>query len=83
MEEARESRVVVVTGVSSGIGFALAEHLVKSGYRIFGSVRKQEDADRVQEALGQHFTPLIFDVCDEAGIANAAQQVSMTRVYSC
>jgi hypothetical protein len=66
---------VVITGVSTGIGFAAAQSLIRHGYRVFGSVRKQEDADRVQQALGENFAPLIFDVTDEAAIREAAECV--------
>ncbi|HEX2770187.1 MAG TPA: SDR family NAD(P)-dependent oxidoreductase [Geobacteraceae bacterium] len=34
-----KSNVVVVTGVSSGIGRAAAEKLAKRGCRVFGTVR--------------------------------------------
>ena len=33
-------RVVVVTGASSGIGKACAEHLARRGYRVFGAQRR-------------------------------------------
>jgi NAD(P)-dependent dehydrogenase (short-subunit alcohol dehydrogenase family) len=65
-------RSVVITGVSTGIGHAAAKTLDDRGFRVFGSVRKQEDADRVQAELGDAFTALIFDVTDEAAITAAA-----------
>jgi NAD(P)-dependent dehydrogenase (short-subunit alcohol dehydrogenase family) len=66
---------VVVTGVSTGIGWGCAKVLTASGFRIFGSVRKQADAERLARELGPNFTPLIFDVTDEAAVAAAAKQV--------
>jgi hypothetical protein len=66
---------VVVTGVSTGIGWGCAKVLTASGFRIFGSVRKQADAERLAQELGPNFTPLIFDVTDEAAVAAAAKQV--------
>jgi NAD(P)-dependent dehydrogenase (short-subunit alcohol dehydrogenase family) len=66
----------VITGVSSGIGFATARTLVERGYRVFGSVRKEADAQRVRAALGEEFVPLVFDVTDAAGIARAADAVA-------
>jgi len=73
---AESSRTAVVTGVSSGIGRAIAARLIDDGWRIFGSVRKETDAAAVQEALGNAFTPLVFDVTDAAAITAAAEQVS-------
>lgn len=66
---------VVVTGVSTGIGRAAAEVLLKNRYKVFGSVRKAADAEQLRAELGTHFTPLIFDVTDAAAVAEGAQQV--------
>jgi NAD(P)-dependent dehydrogenase (short-subunit alcohol dehydrogenase family) len=67
---------IVVTGVSSGIGLATAKRLVRSGFRVFGSVRKQQDSDRTAKELGPLFTPLMFDLRDEDSIRTAAGVVS-------
>lgn len=66
---------VVVTGVSTGIGNAAARVLAKKGFRVFGSVRKEEDAAALKKDLGERFVPLVFDVTDEAGVARAAAEV--------
>ena len=66
---------VVITGVSTGIGYSSAKILCDSGYRVFGSVRKQEDAEKVTSEFGANFTPLIFDVTDSKGIQENAQIV--------
>ncbi|WP_398473246.1 SDR family oxidoreductase [Tardiphaga sp.] len=68
-------RSVVITGVSTGIGHATAGHLLASGFRVFGSVREPADAERLQAKFGAHFTPLLFDVTDEAAVRGAADQV--------
>lgn len=65
----------VVTGVSSGIGLSLARLLVGQGHHVFGSVRRQDDAERVGAELGSGFTPLIMDLTDASSIAKAAQTV--------
>ena len=46
---------VVVTGVSTGIGWGTTKVLVSKGFRVFGSVRKQADADRLQREFGNGF----------------------------
>lgn len=68
-------RTAVVTGVSTGIGRAIAKSLVDNGWNVFGSVRKETDARDAAAALGSGFTPLIFDVTDEAAIRRAAEKV--------
>jgi len=66
---------VVITGASTGIGWATAKLLLERGFRVFGSVRKQADADRLRGEFGVNFTPLLFDVTDEAAVLAAAREV--------
>jgi NAD(P)-dependent dehydrogenase (short-subunit alcohol dehydrogenase family) len=66
---------VVITGTSSGIGWGTAKVLLDRGFRVFGSVRRPEDADRLSQEFGANFTPLVFDVTDEAAVAAAAREV--------
>jgi NAD(P)-dependent dehydrogenase (short-subunit alcohol dehydrogenase family) len=66
---------VVITGASTGIGWATAKLLLERGFRVFGSVRKQADADRLRAEFGANFTPLLFDVTDEAAVLAAAREV--------
>lgn len=66
---------VVVTGASTGIGWATAKLLLDKGFRVFGSVRKQADADRLEAEFGANFTPLVFDVTDEPAVLAAAREV--------
>lgn len=68
-------RSVVITGVSTGIGHATAKHLLAGGSRVFGSVRKPADAERLRAEFGAQFTPLLFDVTDDAAVKAAADQV--------
>ncbi len=67
---------VVITGVSTGIGHAAAQVLVAKGFHVFGSVRKAADAERLQSECGDNFTPLLFDVTDQAAVEQAAAQVA-------
>src|SRR6201747_819464 len=66
---------VVITGASTGIGGPTAKLLRGRGYRVFGSVRKQADADRLKAEFGANFTPLLFDVTNEAAVLGAAREV--------
>jgi NAD(P)-dependent dehydrogenase (short-subunit alcohol dehydrogenase family) len=68
-------RSVVVTGASTGIGWATAELLLDKGFRVFGSVRRPADADRLKSEFGSNFIPLLFDVTDEAAVLAAAREV--------
>jgi NAD(P)-dependent dehydrogenase (short-subunit alcohol dehydrogenase family) len=66
---------VVVTGVSTGIGWGTTKVLVSKGFRVFGSVRKQADADRLQKEFGPGFVPLMMDITDADAVHQAAQKV--------
>jgi NAD(P)-dependent dehydrogenase (short-subunit alcohol dehydrogenase family) len=66
---------IVVTGASTGIGWGCVKVLTTKGFQVFGSVRKQADAERLSKELGPNFVPLIFDVTDEAAVNQAAKQV--------
>jgi NAD(P)-dependent dehydrogenase (short-subunit alcohol dehydrogenase family) len=66
---------VVVTGVSSGIGWGTAKVLIASGFRVFGSVRSESDAERLSKEFGPNFKPLIFDVTEEQVVHAAAEEV--------
>ncbi|MGE5837286.1 MAG: SDR family oxidoreductase [Acidobacteriota bacterium] len=67
---------VVVTGTSTGIGYSTARVLTHRGVRVFGSVRREADGDRVRRELGSLFTPLVFDVTDSGAVHRAAAEVA-------
>lgn len=67
---------VLVTGVSSGIGLAIAEDLLKHGYQVFGSVRLIEDAEQLVGRWGRSFVPLVFDVTNNETLQEAVIQLS-------
>jgi NAD(P)-dependent dehydrogenase (short-subunit alcohol dehydrogenase family) len=69
------SKDVVVTGVSTGIGWGSTKVLVSKGFRVFGSVRKPADADRLQREFGNAFVPLMMDITDGDAVHQAAQKV--------
>ena len=66
---------IVITGASTGIGYTTAQRFLRQGWRVFGSVRKQADAERLQVELGERFTPLLFDVTDADALQRAAAAV--------
>ncbi len=63
---------VVVTGVSTGIGKAIALDLQQHGYLVFGTVRKATDGKYLQAAGG---IPILMDVTKETSINNAARNI--------
>jgi NAD(P)-dependent dehydrogenase (short-subunit alcohol dehydrogenase family) len=69
------SKTVVVTGVSTGIGWGITKVLISKGFRVFGSVRKQVDADHLQTEFGSGFVPLLMDITDADAVHEAAKTV--------
>src|ERR1041385_8890571 len=67
---------VVVTGASTGIGWGCVKVLTKKGFHVFGSVRRQADADRLTAEFGERFTSLLFDITDAAAVKRGAEQVA-------
>ena len=55
----RDSRAVVVTGASGGLGFATAKLLVDRGFRVFGTLLDEEDSAPLESA---RVTPVRLDV---------------------
>jgi NAD(P)-dependent dehydrogenase (short-subunit alcohol dehydrogenase family) len=70
-----ELRGVVVTGASTGIGADCARYLDEKGFRVFATVRKQEDAERITALGSSRLEPLLLDVTDSGSIAEAAKSV--------
>ena len=64
----------LITGVSSGIGLAIAEDLLQRGYQVFGSVRRSADAEGLVKQWGGAFVPLVFDVTDAKTLPQAVAQ---------
>jgi len=70
------TQACVVTGVSTGIGAAVAQTLVKQGFHVFGSVRRIADAEALKSEFGDNATPLLFDVTDETAVRAGAAEVA-------
>ncbi|MFV0281231.1 MAG: SDR family oxidoreductase [Rhodoblastus sp.] len=69
-------RSIVVTGASTGIGYAVAQILSRENFHVFAGVRRMEDADRLAEEIGDEVTPLVFDITDPEAVAGAARDIS-------
>ena len=66
---------MVVTGASTGIGRATALHLDERGYTVFAGVRKQADADSLEQEGSDRLTPVTIDVAEQDSIEAAREQV--------
>jgi NAD(P)-dependent dehydrogenase (short-subunit alcohol dehydrogenase family) len=69
-------RAVVVTGASTGIGRATVLELVGAGFRVFGTVRREADAESLRQQFPELVTPLIMDLLDEDSVRAAGELVN-------
>jgi NAD(P)-dependent dehydrogenase (short-subunit alcohol dehydrogenase family) len=69
-------QTILITGTSSGIGYSAAQEFANRGYRVFGSVRTEADAQRLKVEIGANFIPLLFDVTDSRSIQTAVDRVT-------
>lgn len=72
-EGAKDSRAVLITGCSTGIGRATALHLAKSGeFTVYATARKVETLGDLERAGCR---TIALDVCDEASMQGAVTAV--------
>jgi NADP-dependent 3-hydroxy acid dehydrogenase YdfG len=69
---AEVSKAVLVTGCSSGIGHATAEHLAKKGWTVYATARRP---DSIADLAGSGCRTLALDVTDEESMATAVRTV--------
>ncbi len=68
-------KTVLITGVSSGIGYSLTQRFIRAGYKVIGSVRSNSKATELKALFGENFTPIIFDLTDYEAIDKASEKV--------
>ena len=66
---------ILITGVSSGIGYDAVRHFTQQGYRVFGTVRSDSDKVRLENDFPENFTCLLFDVTETAQIDAAKKEL--------
>jgi NADP-dependent 3-hydroxy acid dehydrogenase YdfG len=67
------SKAVLITGCSSGIGNATADHLVGQGWKVYATARKPES---IADLKDKGCETLALDVCDEESMQAAVDHVA-------
>jgi NAD(P)-dependent dehydrogenase (short-subunit alcohol dehydrogenase family) len=78
IKQQADTRTVVVTGTSSGIGEACALQLDGLGFRVFAGIRKEADGVALQQKASARLTPVLLDITDAASIASAVDTLTST-----
>jgi NAD(P)-dependent dehydrogenase (short-subunit alcohol dehydrogenase family) len=71
--------IAVVTGTSTGIGFATSLHLARHGYRVFAGMRNLDKAEPLRAAAAEASLPvevILLDVTSTASVDRALETVS-------
>ncbi len=75
IDKKRSSRVIVITGVSRGLGRAMAVEFARRGHMVAGCARTAVAACEVQSALGEPHRVEAVDVSDGVRVAEWAAAV--------
>ena len=72
----QSKKFILITGVSTGIGYGAVGYFLKRGYHVLGSVRSEKDQQRLTKDFPQDFTCLRFELTNTEEIASAVQEVA-------
>jgi NAD(P)-dependent dehydrogenase (short-subunit alcohol dehydrogenase family) len=75
----RRKAAVLVTGASSGIGYATAIRLARRGAFVFAGIRRQADGETLVREGSERIRPMLLDVCDPASIEAARAKIASIR----
>jgi len=84
MSVSTNSKVVLITGCSSGFGLYTAAHLSSKGYRVVATMRNLEKQSSLQSEVSRHkgqIDILQLDVTDNNSIKEAIKQVAAQYGY--
>ena len=76
--------IALVTGTSSGIGFATAIALAKAGYQVYAGMRSLSKAAPLAEAAaGLPVEILEMDVTSQASVDAAFERIALRALWMC
>jgi NAD(P)-dependent dehydrogenase (short-subunit alcohol dehydrogenase family) len=69
------SKTILITGISSGLGLALAEVALASGHRVVGTVRNEEARKRFDNQIPGRAFARILDVTDDEKVPAVVTEI--------
>lgn len=70
-----KKKAVLVTGASTGIGWATSLALAEKGWRVFSAVRKEADGKKLVEASSGKITIVIMDIVNYDSVRKCAKEI--------
>lgn len=70
-----ESKVALVTGASSGIGYSLTKELVSKGFTVYAAARRVDPIKKLKDRLGNQVIPIYLDISNEDNIISLKKQL--------
>lgn len=70
-----ETRTVALTGASTGIGRAAVAELVGYGFKVWATVRREDDAESLSAEFGSAVTPVVLDLTDHDSVREAGARI--------
>jgi 3-hydroxy acid dehydrogenase / malonic semialdehyde reductase len=74
---AMNTKIALVTGATSGIGWETAKILSENGYKIIACGRRKERLDTLSSELKTEMLPLLFDVANKNEVKNAIDSIPL------
>ncbi len=69
------TKLIVITGVSRGLGNALTERFIQLGHTVLGCTRSEAAVEKLNSEYGSPHKFTALDVADEAQVMNWAKQI--------
>ena len=71
-----DNKTVIIGGLGPGLGLALSNLLIESGYRVAGLSRSERDHSSFTETVdSEHFITFGCDLSDQTRVSKACQQI--------
>jgi short-subunit dehydrogenase len=74
-------KVLFITGISSGIGFATADFYLKAGWFVIGTYRKSQDGEYFKNNFSKNFLGIEVDVTDFVKVDQISSILKQNNVH--
>ena len=69
------TKTIVITGTSSGIGYYCVKVLDRLGFNIFAALRKEEDFKKIKDEFSENVTPIHIDLNNYNSVVNSYDKI--------